>query len=476
MPKKSIKGTPAPPLPPWQRLHKPVAPAKTAEEEAAEKAAAAAAVTNPPLSSAEETSVGVPTEHPSNAPPPIYEPSGEINDNDVPPLPPLEAVAGNDSDSDDEPTFKGTAVKCPRQSGPAEAYAQRIKGDDDIDALATAVAGSSESIMYDVGVATAKKKPSASKKKSKAKAPPKKKNASAKKKTTTSKKTAAAKKGAVKEGATGSQPQRSSPRQRTQAVTFTIITDAPASSFLHGEYTTEEQVSSPAKKSAKESKKRKAAESAASSKAKKAAKKDPPPPQDGTEAYLPPISPRAQHVTAKMEAIWTERITMLQDHKTKYGTADLTVAPKGEVNQVLKSFVYEQRKQYKKYMSGDSSTLTAERVKVLSDLGFQFDPVGSGTYKANNARRFQVQWDEMYAKLVEYKRVKGHTLVPLGAKVKGEVSLYWFSNLLFIFKLFMHSTHHNFLSFILTFNADEKAWKLGAWATQANEQSWPRKI
>jgi hypothetical protein len=518
---------PAPPLPPWQRLHKPVVPAKTAEEVESEKVTDApeeAAAKAPP-----EAAAGVPTDHPSNEP--NQKKSSGVTH------PPSKKSRGytSDSDSDDEPIFKDfKAVKCPRTSVSAEAYAKRLRekeeaekegkkrggnkaaaaknndGDasspilprrgkrdrgnggskindasaDDIDALAITVAESSES-----PVAKKSPKPKTKKKPAKAKAPPEKKSApsaakaskktdakpAAKKppaaakaaaSTTTATKRSSTRGKALPEGnalehgldPSSSSPQRSSGRQRTQVVPFTI-TDAPASSAVHGEHTTEEQVA-PAKKSSKEPKKRKAAEPppatankakkvtkkdhveskkrktaepteppAAATKAKKVAKKDAAPKKapvaeedDEDEAYLPPISPRAQHVTAKMEATWNERMKMLREHKAKYGTTDLTVAEKGEVNQLLRSFVFEQRKQHKKYMSGKHSSLSAERIKELTDMGFEFDPMSSGTHKVNSMRRFNQQWDEMYDELVQFKNVHGNTLVPLGKKAKEEVS------------------------------------------------------
>mmetsp|Transcript_7098 Transcript_7098/g.11852 ORF Transcript_7098/g.11852 Transcript_7098/m.11852 type:complete len:813 (-) Transcript_7098:57-2495(-) len=478
---------PAPPLPPWQRLHKPIAPPKTSEEIVAETAAAEEANTanneeTPPAAAAASATAagGPPTDPPSDEPNPTKI-SGEVATNSK----------NNtlEEDSDDEPIFKDfKAVKCPRTSVSAEAYAKRWReGDkgaattagggakqtdddasnlprrgtrdcggqvashntneasaDDIDALAITVAESSES--FDVAAAVAKM-PSRRKKTpaAKTKASPKKKSSSAKatKKSavkSAEKKSAAAAATPTKRSSTrdkdlpegylnalengldeeettpaSSSPQRSSRRQRTQTV----------SSAAHGEHTSEEQQEAPpAKKSSRESKKRKSTEPPAGAKTKKVGKKSPAPKKTDVEESmppLPPISPRVQHVTAKMEATWNERLTMLKEHKAKYGTTDLTVAERKDVTQLLRSFVFEQRKQHKKYMSGKHSSLTAERIKELSDLGFEFDPMSSGTHKANNMRRFQEQWDVMYDELVQFKNVHGHTLVPLGKNAKEEL-------------------------------------------------------
>lgn len=482
------KNKSVPPLPPWQRLHEPVAPPPDGASE--EKALAAAAGKGTETAAAAD----LPTGHPSNEPN-KKKTSGDSNtkgdsfsakkddvDNDsitqeinmAPPSitlhaataaknkkkgPPSKKPHGNPNDSDsvesdDEPTFKDfKAVKCPRVSVSAAAYAKRLReneggattdasphpslGDasaDDIDALATSIA---ESTSFD--------KPRASKNKKVAtpKASPKKKSAISAKAarktatkpvavapTTTTTKRSSSKNpktlpesylNALENGLDGEKKtnpsQRSSRRQRTQVVPFKI-TDAPDSSTAHGERA---KVASAKKRSSKESKKRKAAEPAAAKKAK-VAKKSP----TNKKAVAKDAPPRAHHVTAKMEATWKERLEMLKEHKAKYGTVDLTVAEKGEVDQRLRSFVFEQRKQHKNFMRGRHSTLNAKRIQELEDLGFVFDPMGSGTQKANTMRRFQQQWDEMYDELVQYKNEHGTTLVPLGLKAKVEVSRNFF--------------------------------------------------
>jgi len=204
------------------------------------------------------------------------------------------------------------------------------------------------------------------------------------------------------------------------------------------------KVASAKKRSSKESKKRKAAEPAAAKKAK-VAKKSP----TNKKAVAKDAPPRAHHVTAKMEATWKERLEMLKEHKAKYGTVDLTVAEKGEVDQRLRSFVFEQRKQHKNFMRGRHSTLNAERIQELEDLGFVFDPMGSGTQKANTMRRFQQQWDEMYDELVQYKNEHGTTLVPLGLKAKVEVSRNFFCMIYSQFPYTHPITHLIFSFFFL---------------------------
>jgi hypothetical protein len=499
MSSRSRKKNAAPPLPPWQRLHKPVVPAPSVVDAAEQKKGAASAVKGDAKGTKADA---VPTNHPSNEPkemktksddtstknaPSTTTDEGEtgsaMGDMKMPPPAVATASAGaknnkksttstpsskksshrnsndsdsDDDDSDDEPTFKNfTAVKCPRTSLSAEAYAKRLRekeaaaeeeqqqkigkssgggggggvassprrGKRDRDKAAAA----QQDVMATATiVATTAKKPRLDSKK-KAAVPKESAATSATRSLTRGKALPedylnALDNGMMESEEIPSSPQRSS-RKRTQVVPYTI-TDAPDSSAAHGETAS---ASTPTKKSPKKRKATKPADKKKKPKkvAKKAAVKGDDedddevyvPGKDGEdddEAYVPPTPKKKHHVTIKMEQTWKERIVMLKEHKAKYGTTDLCVADKESVNQLLRSFVFEQRKQHKKYLSGKHSSLNAERVKELEDLGFEFDPMASGTHKANAMKRFQQQWDEMYDELVQYKNVNGNCLVPLG--------------------------------------------------------------
>lgn len=501
MSSRSRKKNAAPPLPPWQRLHKPVVPAPAVVDAAEQKKGGASSAVEGDAKGTKADAV--PTNHPSNEPKEIKTKSGDNSTKNGPSTTTNEgnddsttgdmkmaasAVAtaasgaknnkksttttpssskksshrnsndsnSDDDDSDDEPIFKNfTAVKCPRTSVSAEAYAKRLRekeaAAEEKEEQQQKFGGSSgaavspprrgkrdrdKSAQQDV-VATATvvapttKKPRLdSKKKAKESAA-----TSATRNLTRGKALPEDYLNALDNGTMDSEeipssPQRSS-RKRTQVVPYTT-TDAPDSSAAHGE--TSSASTSATKKSPK---KRKATKPAGKKKkpkkvAKKAAVKDDEEEDDeayvpgkddegNDEAYVPPTPKKKHHVTIKMEQTWKERIAMLKEHKAKYGTTDLCVADKESVNQLLRSFVFEQRKQHKKYLSGKHSSLNAERVRELEDLGFEFDPVASGTHKANAMKRFQQQWDEMYDELVQYKNVNGNCLVPLGKNADAKL-------------------------------------------------------
>ena len=113
----------------------------------------------------------------------------------------------------------------------------------------------------------------------------------------------------------------------------------------------------------------------------------------------------------KKNRTWAERMTMLRAHKEKYGSVDLTLAEKDEVDSLLKSFVLESRKQYKRLKNGRHSTMTKERMAELLALGFDFEPLKNGSSRANHDRRFQKQWDAQFEALEAYKAEHGDCLV-----------------------------------------------------------------
>jgi len=138
-------------------------------------------------------------------------------------------------------------------------------------------------------------------------------------------------------------------------------------------------------------------------------------------AQAPPKGPRLQG-QAKKGYTFDERIAMLAEHKSQYGTCDLSAARKDDVDPLLRSFVLESRKQYKRFEKGEHSTLTAPRIELLERMGFDFTPMDGGKAKGNHERRFQRQWDEQFANLQAYKAEHGDCLVPAKEGVSNKLA------------------------------------------------------
>ncbi|KAL7544846.1 hypothetical protein ACHAWF_008207 [Thalassiosira exigua] len=144
----------------------------------------------------------------------------------------------------------------------------------------------------------------------------------------------------------------------------------------------------------------------------------------GRRRRLPGGTPRfAATASVKSMATWAERVALLKEHKALYGSCDLALAPsKDDVDKRLKSFVLETRKQYNRALRRKTTTLTAERVAELKEMGFDFCPLLSGSAKARQDLRFQKMWDVMFAELERYKEEHGDCLVSCAAKVYSKLA------------------------------------------------------
>ena len=120
-----------------------------------------------------------------------------------------------------------------------------------------------------------------------------------------------------------------------------------------------------------------------------------------------------EYLEAKIDATYQERMALLRAHKKKYNTCDLTAARlAGEtVDSRLRGFAMESRKQYKKFQRGDRSTLTQAKIEEMETIGFDFEPLKTGSVSANNNLRFAQQWDVQYEELKKYKAKHGDCLV-----------------------------------------------------------------
>jgi hypothetical protein len=72
------------------------------------------------------------------------------------------------------------------------------------------------------------------------------------------------------------------------------------------------------------------------------------------------------------EATWLERLKELQKYKEECG--NLLVPANYPANPRLGTWCHHQRRQYRKFMDGEDCYITAERIKVLENLGFVWSP------------------------------------------------------------------------------------------------------
>merc|ERR1712154_706761 len=71
------------------------------------------------------------------------------------------------------------------------------------------------------------------------------------------------------------------------------------------------------------------------------------------------------------EVVWHERLCELKDFKAK--TGDCLVPSNYLPNPKLATWVKCQRRQYKLHLRGSPSNITVERIKILEDIGFEWE-------------------------------------------------------------------------------------------------------
>ena len=73
-----------------------------------------------------------------------------------------------------------------------------------------------------------------------------------------------------------------------------------------------------------------------------------------------------------LEAIWKVRFEDLCEFKTKFGHC--SVLKESSANPKLGNWVSKQRYNYKRYQEGKPSPMTAERIRELESILFNWDP------------------------------------------------------------------------------------------------------
>ena len=94
---------------------------------------------------------------------------------------------------------------------------------------------------------------------------------------------------------------------------------------------------------------------------------------------------------------WNERLQQLRDYKVLFGHC--LVPQQYAYNQELGHWVSNQRKYYNSHQKGRKSPMTAELIRALESVGFE--------WKTSAA-----VWNERIAQLREFKEQFGHCLVP----------------------------------------------------------------
>ena len=102
-----------------------------------------------------------------------------------------------------------------------------------------------------------------------------------------------------------------------------------------------------------------------------------------------------------LASVWGERLQQLREFKVQFGHC--LVPFRYSANPTLGKWVSRQRNKYGLYQEGKPSPMTAERIRALESVGFDWE-----TRKTDLASI----WEERFQQLREFKVQFGHCLVP----------------------------------------------------------------
>jgi len=124
-------------------------------------------------------------------------------------------------------------------------------------------------------------------------------------------------------------------------------------------------------------------------------------PESESQYPVYPTSPAYQQTDTRRfnDKKWTAQFRHLQQFKREFGHCFVphTFPP----NPFLARWVKRQRRQYKLMLEGKRSTMTPERVQLLSDTGFVWDS-------------HEAIWRHRLDQVCKYKEMHGHCLIPSG--------------------------------------------------------------
>lgn len=89
---------------------------------------------------------------------------------------------------------------------------------------------------------------------------------------------------------------------------------------------------------------------------------------------------------------WLDMLESLRAYKTAHGTIEIPDDDNSEENKELKTWVKAQKYNYIRWNAGHDVGMTQEKANMLIELGMDFVP----------------SWDQMFGKVVEYKEQHGH--------------------------------------------------------------------
>jgi hypothetical protein len=105
-------------------------------------------------------------------------------------------------------------------------------------------------------------------------------------------------------------------------------------------------------------------------------------------------------------ASWEQRLEQVKAFKEAHGHARIPVN-----HPELGSWVHDQRKHYKLYISNDPKTkMTQEKLQKMIDVGFIFEVAKKS--QQYDSRSNAKSWEERFEELKDFKETFGHTIVP----------------------------------------------------------------
>jgi hypothetical protein len=96
-------------------------------------------------------------------------------------------------------------------------------------------------------------------------------------------------------------------------------------------------------------------------------------------------------------AAWEDRLSELADYRKIHGHCN--VPQNNSENTKLGEWVKNQRKQYRLHQKGETSSMTAFRIKELESLSFEWEVCNTA-------------WEDCLTELAEYRKINGHCNVP----------------------------------------------------------------